>query len=249
MGYLSGFGSGRYGYMPGQKRPKTTVEECLCLDIGWLHRRGMLTPGNISTISWSYTNTTPDKEKEDRSAGSIGIYALDTALKLPYVVANPDADEKREHSINVPIVYIPCNYGGARPYFTCPDCRRRVLKLYKPPSHATFSCRHCCDLTYRSCQDSGDDHARARAHTGRECRKLGIKEYRNCDDTYYKAYVMERPKGMHKKTFERLRQAVFEAVDEEKEASRQALYAFAERMRRRNRKARKMLGWKDSGVS
>ena len=100
--------------MPGQKRPKTTVEECLCLDIGWLHRKGMLTPLSISTVSWSYT--TPDKE--DRSAGSISIFALETALKLSYVVTNPDASEKRKYSINVPIVRVPCNYGGVRPYFT-----------------------------------------------------------------------------------------------------------------------------------
>lgn len=46
---------------------------------------------------------------------------------------------------------------------------------------------------------------------------------------------------MHKKTFERLRQAVFDAVDEEEEASRQALYAFRERMRRRNRKLERRL--------
>jgi len=52
---------------------------------------------------------------------------------------------------------------------------------------------------------------------------------------------MERPKGMHKKTFERLRQAVFEAVDEEEEAYRQALYAFAERIRRRNQKFERRL--------
>ena len=247
MGYLGGYGSGRYGHMPGQKRPKTTVEECLCLDIGWLYRKGMLTPPNISTVSWSYTPL--DKEKEDRSAGSISIYALENALKLSYVVTNPDAGEKREYCITVPIVRVPCNYGGVRPYFTCPDCHRRVLKLYKPSSQAKFSCRHCYNLTYRSCQDSGDDHARARARTGRACRKLGIKEYRNCDDAYYKAYVLERPKGMHKKTFERLRQVVFEAVDEEREAFRQVLCAFAEGMKRRNRKVRKMLSWKGVSVS
>jgi len=72
----------------------------------------------------------------------------------------------------------------------------------------------------------------ARARAGSACRKFGINDYRNCDEAYYKAYVMDRPKGMHKKTFERLRQAVFEAVDEENEAYRQALYAFAERMRK-----------------
>jgi len=231
--------------MSGQKRPKTTVEECLYLDIGWLYRRGMLTPPNISTISWSYTIF----EQENRSAGSISIFALETALNLSYVVTNPDVAEKREYSINVPIVYVPCNYGGVRPYFTCPDCHRRVLKLYKPPSHVKFSCRHCWDLTYRSCQDSGDDHARARARTERACLKLGIKDYRNCEDAYYKAYALDRPKGMHKKTFERLHRAVFEAANREEEAYRQVLYAFAKRMERRNRKVRKMLGWKDSSVS
>jgi hypothetical protein len=54
---------------------------------------------------------------------------------------------------------------------------------------------------------------------------------------------------MHKKTFERLRRVVFEAVDEEREAFRQVLCAFAERMRRRNQKVRKMLSWRDTGVS
>ena len=55
----------------------------------------------------------------------------------------------------------------------------------------------------------------ARARAGSACRKFGINDYRNCDEAYYKAYVMDRPKGMHKKTFERLRRAVFEAADEE----------------------------------
>jgi len=91
----------------------------------------------------------------------------------------------------------------------------------------------------------GKHLARARACTGSACRKLGINDYRNCDDAYYKAYVMERPKHVHKKTFERLRQEVFEDVYEEKEACRQTLYAFAERMRERKQKLGKMLGWED----
>ncbi|HXY87514.1 MAG TPA: hypothetical protein VEG44_03665 [Candidatus Acidoferrales bacterium] len=48
---------------------------------------------------------------------------------------------------------------------------------------------------------------------------------------------------MHKKTFEHLRRAVFETVDEEREAFRQILCAFAERMRRRNRKLERRLAW------
>ena len=208
--------------MPGKKSPKTTVEEYLCLDIGRLHREGMLTPLNVLTTSWSYTTA----DHEDRPAGSIRIFVLGNALRLSYMITDKDTSKQRDCNISVPLEWIPCTYGGTRPYFACPDCHRRVLKLYKPSSHTTFSCRHCLDLTYRSCQDSGDDHAMARARTGRACRKLGIKDYRNCDDAHYKAYVMERPKGMHKKTFERLRRAVFEAVYEEGEAYRQALYAL-----------------------
>jgi hypothetical protein len=53
----------------------------------------MLTPLNISTLSWSYT--TSDKEK--RSAGSISTLSLGIVLKLSYVVSDPDIDEKREY--------------------------------------------------------------------------------------------------------------------------------------------------------
>lgn len=179
-----------------------------------MHRRGMLALGNILTASWSYTTA----DREERPAGSVSVFVLDNALKLSYMITDKDTGKQQKYITNVPLEWIPCTYGGMRPYFTCPDCHQRVLRLYKPLSHATFSCRHCWDLTYRGCQDSGDDHARARARTGRACRKLGIKDYRNCDDACYKAYVLDRPKGRHKKTFERLRQAVFEAVDEEEGA-------------------------------
>ena len=53
---------------------------------------------------------------------------------------------------------------------------------------------------------------------------------------------------MHKKTFQRLREAVFEAANREDEAYVQVLCAFTKRVERRNRKARKMLGWKDGTV-
>ena len=65
-----------------------------------------------------------DPDKEKRSAESISILALGIALKPSYVVTDPDINEKREYSTNVPIAHVPCNYGGVRPYFTCPDCHR-----------------------------------------------------------------------------------------------------------------------------
>lgn len=52
----------------------------------------------------------------------------------------------------------PCNYGGARAWFVCPHCKRRVGKVYLPCTAYVlveyglrvewFLCRHCYDLTY-----------------------------------------------------------------------------------------------------
>lgn len=41
--------------------------------------------------------------------------------------------------------------GGSRWWGTCPRCGRRVGKLYKPAG-ASFACRKCHGLTYRTCQ-------------------------------------------------------------------------------------------------
>ena len=45
-----------------------------------------------------------------------------------------------------------CNYGGLRPWLICMDCGRRVGVIYLRVKK--FACRHCHDLTYRSCQES-----------------------------------------------------------------------------------------------
>lgn len=45
-----------------------------------------------------------------------------------------------------------CNYGGHRPWLICMDCGRRVAVLYLRGK--CLACRHCHDLTYRSCQES-----------------------------------------------------------------------------------------------
>ena len=48
--------------------------------------------------------------------------------------------------------WTPCNYGGHRPWLICMDCGRRVAVLYLRGKY--FACRHCHNLTYRSCQES-----------------------------------------------------------------------------------------------
>ena len=90
------------------------------------------------------------------------------------------------------LAWSACHYGGERPWFLCPECNRRVVKLVDYGEG--FQCRHCADYRYRS-QSIGP------------ARKLLSKANKlrarlNPDET--------RPRGMHHKTYELLCQQIGE---------------------------------------
>ncbi len=84
-----------------------------------------------------------------------------------------------------------CAYGGSRPWFVCPDCGRRVaiVMLQKP----TVACRHCLKLTYASCNEDQIDRSWR--------RRDKIKAKLGGDDKG----IYLKPKGMHQRTWQRLR--------------------------------------------
>jgi hypothetical protein len=45
-------------------------------------------------------------------------------------------------------------FGGIRYLMKCPNCNKRVGKLYKPLYKNQFRCRECYDLQYRSTQSN-----------------------------------------------------------------------------------------------
>ena len=57
--------------------------------------------------------------------------------------------DSEELNYEIKLATTPCNYGGFRYWFLCPKCNRRVVKLYL---NKYYYCRHCHNLTYRSCQ-------------------------------------------------------------------------------------------------
>jgi len=149
---VGGFGSGRY------RRPaKWTVEECLFLDINQARRSGLIGKSQIpvfvksSYFPWgkkvAMITFSIDESNENRPI-----------LTLKYEV---DQEGKRKRIREpVPLQATQPYFGGDRWWFTCPlvvdgqPCQRRVGKLYIPPGGTYFGCRHCHDLTYRSCQES-----------------------------------------------------------------------------------------------
>lgn len=81
-------------------------------------------------------------------------------LQLNYTTTNTYTKESTPYDYTVEVQPAPANFGGVRWYFICPlvvngrPCRRRVACLYLPPNGRYFGCRHCHDLTYRSCRES-----------------------------------------------------------------------------------------------
>ena len=140
---MGGSGSGRWGW----STRKTTVEQCRSISLQYLHREGLLEPGQSSALSWS------DRLTGERKA-SIGLCTFAESVEVHYTLRPGDEDEERIR-YRVPLTSTPCNWGGERPWFTCPGagCGRRVGKLYLPPRpEKYFLCRHCHELSYRSRQ-------------------------------------------------------------------------------------------------
>lgn len=150
---MGGSGSGRYGSCSVKQR----VENCRVMEIGNLVRDGIVskTPSQGSIV-WTNTRT---GERVASVGYSCTGYGDDWMLVLDYTITRYD-DEKKEINLQIPLQITRPNFGGERWWFTCPlvvggcSCRRKVCKLYLPPGGIYFGCRHCYNLTYKSCQES-----------------------------------------------------------------------------------------------
>jgi hypothetical protein len=156
-----------------------------------LYREGCLTPGWSGGWRW-----TRDGEK----VATIDLRAEGDRLHLSYRVRIHGGDWQ-DVIETVGVINISCRFGGTRPYFICPGvvngraCCRRVAKLYGAGRY--FVCRHCYRLSYTSQSESEWDRAVRRASKIRQ--RLG-------GEPYARDMFPRRPKGMWRRTYERLRQ-------------------------------------------
>jgi hypothetical protein len=90
----------------------------------------------------------------------------------------------------------PCRLGGYRLWFKC-VCGRHVSALYSP-NGGRWGCRHCYRLTYATRQAIPRDRQLLRAQRIR--RRLGGSP--NMLEPF-----PPKPKGMHRRTYDRLRHA------------------------------------------
>jgi hypothetical protein len=135
---MGGPGSGNWY----RSNKKDTVEGHKTIDVRYLQRQGWLYPGMLYSLNWT---------RGGEPSGSIQVKTGHDALTLMYQHKRYGQDWEEVNQA-VRLTWIPAHFGGRRPWFICGNCGRRVAILYGAGKY--FACRHCYDLTYRSCQES-----------------------------------------------------------------------------------------------
>jgi hypothetical protein len=189
---MGGSGSTRWGWTS----TKNTVEGNHPLDINRLNRAGCLRPGYYGGWQWT---------RDGEQIASIRFRRDRDRLVLSYRIRQ-HSGEWQDVEQPTPIVWMPCRFGGARPYFACPGvvngiaCGRQVTKLYGAGTY--FLCRHCYRLAHASQREDRYDRALRRANNIRV--RLG-------GQPGMAAAFPPRPKGMHHETYEHLKSIVLNA--------------------------------------
>jgi hypothetical protein len=136
-------------------------------------------------VTWSWNG---------EQTAQIGYEATEAEVRLDY---KADGEPK---SYAVPLEWTPCNYGGRRPWFRCPRCRRRAAVLFLVAG--IFECRCCHGLAYPS--QAEDRSGRLLLKRDKLRVRLGAEP----------GMGLEKPPRMHWRTFERLANAADEAEAE-----------------------------------
>ncbi len=163
------FGAGRPAY-------KVKGEQLHRVDVRIWARQGLLSRARAFSWSWN---------RGGDPTGSIGVNVVpQRSVNLTYTVTNHNNTQHVDDRVD--LIYKPCNFGGARPWFQCPHCTRSVAVLYLRAGR--FACRHCQRVAYSSQAEDVLDR------TWRKQQRLEAKlgEY------------WRRPKGMRQRTYERL---------------------------------------------
>jgi hypothetical protein len=176
----------------------------LRFDISRLRRLGRLAAGQSYGWLWS---------RDGEPFASIGIRTFHDAIELNYT-RTPHEREPYDVLCRVELTRTPCNYGGHRTWFLCPDCGRTCAVLFGVSRRGNFACRVCQRLAYASESERPTDRC------WRQQRKIEAKLTEEGD----------RPKGMRRRTFDRLC-LKWEAIEERKdELFLPGLFRLAERL-------------------
>ncbi len=190
---MGGFGSGRHPWSS-----RNTVERfrsrTISIEINDWVERGLVRPGNVCRLEWLDKDGCPEASIAVRIDTVRVLNEERLRAVLGYQVGPaPEALEVVEEVIM--LAGSRCGFRGRRLRFYCPGCGRRVEKLYL--NEVYFRCRKCCGLGYRSQRKNREDRGLEKA--------ARIKKHLGGEGDFGEPFP-ERPKGMHQRTYERLRE-------------------------------------------
>jgi hypothetical protein len=194
---------------------RSTCESCKSIDVRHWHRAGRLRPGQY--FSWSWTCG-------GEPSGNISVRAEQDAVVLMFRSRTYGDAEWKSVEQRVPIIWTACHLGGRRPWFICSVysggryCGRRVALLYA--AGQLFACRRCYGLAYASQHEALHHRGLGKA------QKIRMKL---CGSPNMIESFPEKPKGMHWRTYDRLRRT----YDIAEARSTAGLMRFVDRLQRR----------------
>jgi hypothetical protein len=183
---MGGSGSGSYY----RWNSKTIVEDGLTLNLGKLVRDGLVIPGQHVSGSIVWRRVSSGEE-----TASIGYEADLSKPNIAFMRLHYRHNEKPMDYM-VSLTTTRPHFGGLRWWFVCPACGRRVAKLHSPPGGDIFASRAAYGLAYHSQRESPLFRQLTITQEIRE--RLGGG--RCIDDPF-----PDKPKGMHWKTYWKLR--------------------------------------------
>ena len=132
-------------YFNNKDRVEESTELCIFRLNGW----GVLKGKCWTALKW--TREFLLGEKIEQSAGLL----IDLTCQKPYAKINYTITRKKDGSTEyydykIYLDKTPCNLGGFRYWFLCPNCGRRAGKLYRKILGEMYICRICNNLTYES---------------------------------------------------------------------------------------------------
>lgn len=180
---MGGIGSGRRWHVGSKK----TTCDYYSIDVRLLKRQGLLNPGAHRQITWT---------RRGEVCAAVDIHAEFQKIVLVHLRKN-QSDQWKLENYPVRVITTPCNMGGERPWFCCPNvgCGRRVALLYYGVS-GIFACRTCHGLAFATQREDEVDRARRKADCIRS--RLGWPQ------GLWNGSHWGKPKGMHWSTYERL---------------------------------------------
>lgn len=176
---MGGRGSGRPS---GHGLSVDKCHEFHSIDLALLRKRNLLRVGTWSALRWS---------RGTQETGSIKIAVVSQGIRLVY--RRRERGEWQDVDEIVSLVETPARLGGSRQWFRCLSCQRRCRIIY---GGGHFHCRRCHGLKYGTQYEP--HFARAATAVLKIRSRLGAKG--GIDDPFPR-----RPKGMHRRTYERLR--------------------------------------------